>query len=116
MLGVTLPTYHVSLKLGERMVGIVTPRNSVSKCPFDHTGFRALASTDRTPWTHVYYGRRGPHDLVGSNWKPTDQHVSGYCPTRFFSRFSLRDVGNWPDGSSMHIHPVHGGCLLTPGA
>ena len=59
MLGVTLPTYHVSPKLGDRMVGIVTPRNSVSKCPFDHTGFRALASTDRTPWTHVYYGLRG---------------------------------------------------------
>ena len=87
MLGVTLLTYHVSPKLGERMVGIVTPRKSVSKCPFDHTGFRALASTDRTPWTHVYYGLRGPHDLVGSNWKPTDQHVSGYCPTRFFQGF-----------------------------
>ena len=35
-------------------------------------------------------GFMGPQEIVGSNWKPTDQPVSGYIQTKFFLPFCMR--------------------------
>ena len=37
---------------------------------------------------HGSRGLQGLQEIVGSNWKPTDQPVSGYIQTKFFIHFA----------------------------